>query len=291
MASGPITSWQNDGKKVETVADFIFLGSKITADGDCSHEIKKTLSPWKKSCDEPKQCIQKQRHHFGYKGPYIQSYSFSSSHAWMWSLDHKEGWVLMNWCFWIMVLEKTLGSPLDSKKIKPAHSKGNQPWIFIGRTDDVAETPILWPPDTKSQLIGKDPDAGKDWGQEEKAEAEMVGWYHWLNGHELSKLREMMKDREAWCAAVHKVTKSQTQLSDNETMDIAYSRSSINSCWMIIFFEIISSGSQQNRKKQKGFWIKFLCLLPPSQTCWRVLTECAVKSVMRRDSHSFTWWD
>ena len=83
MASGPITSWQNDGKKVETVADFIFLGSKITADGDCSHEIKKTLSPWKKSCDEPKQCIQKQRHHFGYKGPYIQSYSFSSSHAWM----------------------------------------------------------------------------------------------------------------------------------------------------------------------------------------------------------------
>ena len=152
----------------------------------------------------------------------------------MWELDHKEGWVLMNWCFWIMVLEKTLGSPLDSKKIKPAHSKGNQPWIFIGRTDDVAETPILWPPDTKSQLIGKDPDAGKDWGQEEKAEAEMVGWYHWLNGHELSKLREIVKNRVVLCAAVCGVTKSWMRLSDWTTKTKLLTDWTFHSYWLYI---------------------------------------------------------
>ena len=113
-------------------------------------------------------------------------YGFSSGHVGMWESDHKESWALKNWCFWTVVLEKTLESPLDCKEITPVHPKGNQPWIFIGRTDAEAETPILWPPDAKNWLIGKDPDAGKDWRQEEKGmtEDEMVGWHHRLNGHE-----------------------------------------------------------------------------------------------------------
>ena len=115
-----------------------------------------------------------------------QSCGFSSSHVWMWQLDHKGGWALKNWCLYTVVLEKTLESPLDSKKIKPINPKGNQPWIFIGRTDVETEAPILWPLDAKNWLIGKDPNAGKDWRQEEKGttEDEMVGWHHWLNGHE-----------------------------------------------------------------------------------------------------------
>ena len=135
---------------------------------------------------------------------------------WMWELDYKESWVLKNWCFWTVVLEKTLESPLDSKEIKPVHPKGNQYWIIIGKTDAEAKTPILWPPDAKSQLIRKDPDAGKDWRQEKKGttEDEMVGWHHWFSGHEFDKLWEMVKDRETWRATVHEVTKSQTQLSN-----------------------------------------------------------------------------
>ena len=114
-----------------------------------------------------------------------QSYGFSSSHVWMWELAYKERWAPRNWCLWTVVLEKTLESPLDSKEIKPVHPKGNQSWIFIGRTNAEAETPILWPPDSKNWLIGKDPDAGKDWRCEEKGmtEDEMVGWYHQINGH------------------------------------------------------------------------------------------------------------
>ena len=126
LASSPITSWQIDGETREIVRNFIFLGSKITADGDCSHEIK-TLAPWKKSYDKPRQCIKKQRRYFTNKGPNNQNYGFSSSHVWMWELDHKEGWMLKNWCFWTVVLEKTQESPLDSKEIKPVHPKGNQP--------------------------------------------------------------------------------------------------------------------------------------------------------------------
>ena len=141
---------------METVRNFIFLGSKITADGDCSHEIKKTLAPWKKSYDQPRQHIKKQRHYFANKDLYSQSYGFSSSHVWMWELDHKESWALKNWCFWIVVLEKTLESPWDCKEIKLVNPKGNQSWIFIGRTDVEAETLILWPPDAKSLLMGKD---------------------------------------------------------------------------------------------------------------------------------------
>ena len=139
----------------------------------------------------------------------------SNSHVWMWELDYKESWAPKNWCFWTVVLEKTLETPLDCKNIQPVHPKANQPWIFLGRTDAEAETPILWPPDEKNGLIGKDPDAGKDWRQEEKGttEDDMVGWHHLLNGH-LSKLRELMMDREAWCAAVHGVANNWTQLSD-----------------------------------------------------------------------------
>ena len=133
-----------------------------------------------------RQHIKRQRHYFASKGPSSQIYGFSSSHVCMWELDHKENWAPQNWCFWTVVLEKTLESPLDSKEIQPVHPKGNQPWIVIGRTDAEAEAPILWPLDVKSQFIGKDPDVGKDWGQEEKGttEDEMVGWHHWLNEHE-----------------------------------------------------------------------------------------------------------
>ena len=170
MTSSPITSWQIDGENVETVSDFIFLGSKITVDGACSHEIKRLLLLGRISMSNLNSALKKQRYHFADKSPYSQNYGFSSSHVWMWKLDHKEGWVLKNWCFWTVLMKKTLESLLDKKQIKPVNSKGNQSWIFIGRTD--AEASILWTPDVKGQLIRKDPDAGKDWRQEEKGMTE-----------------------------------------------------------------------------------------------------------------------
>ena len=141
------------------------------------------LAPWKESYAQPRQHIKKQNH---YKGLSSQRYGFSSSHVWIWDLDYKESCVWKNWCFWTVVLEKTCDSSLDYKKIKPISPKGNQTWIVIGRIDAEAETPILWPPDAKNWLIGKDPDAGKDWRWEEKGttEDEMVGWHHPLNGHQ-----------------------------------------------------------------------------------------------------------
>ena len=137
----------------------------------------------------PRQHIKKQRHYFTDKCLSSQSYGFSSSHAWMWDLDYKESWMLKNWCFWTVLLEKTLERPLDSKEIQPVHPEGNQSWIFIGRYDVDAETPILWPPDVKNWLIWKDPDAGEDWRQEEKGrtEDEMAGWHHWLDEHEFEQ--------------------------------------------------------------------------------------------------------
>ena len=128
----------------------------------------KMLIPWKESYDQPRQHIKKQRHYLVSKGPSSQGYGFSSSHVWMWELDYEESWVQKNWCFWTVVLEKTLESPLDCKEIQSVHLK-DQSWVFNGRTDVEAETPILWPPDVMSWLIGKDPDPGKDWGQEKGA--------------------------------------------------------------------------------------------------------------------------
>ena len=214
----------------------LFLDSKITADGDCSHEIKRHLllgrkimtnldsifgegngTPLQYSCLEnpmdggawwaavygvaqsrtqlkwlssssssssSRQHIKKQRHYFVYKGPFGQSYGLFSSHVWMWELDYKEGWAPKSWCFWTVVLEKTLESPLDCKEFQPSIPKEIR--VFIGRTDAEAETPILWPLDAKSRLIWKDLDAGKDWRQEKKGmtEDEMAGWDHQLDGHE-----------------------------------------------------------------------------------------------------------
>ena len=143
------------------------------------------LTPWKVSYDQSRQYIQKQRHCFANKVPSSQGYGFSSGHVWMWELDYEESWAPKNWCFWTVVLKKTLASPLDCKEIQPVHSKGDQSWVFFGRTDVKAETPILWLPDAKSWLIGKDHDAGKDWGQKDKGTTEdkMVGWHHQFNGH------------------------------------------------------------------------------------------------------------
>ena len=147
------------------------------------------LALWKENQDKPRQNIKKQRHLFADKCPYNQSYGFSSSIVWMWELDYKESWALKNWCFWTMVLEKILESPLDCKEIHPVHPKGNQSWVFTGRTDAEAETPILWPPDVKNWLIEKETDTGKDWRQEEKGiiEDEMVGWHHQLDRHEFEQ--------------------------------------------------------------------------------------------------------
>ena len=146
----------------------------------------KDVCSLKKSYDQPIEHIKKQRHYFADIGLYSQRYGFYSSHVWIWELDHKESWAPKNWCFWIVVLAKTLENPLDCKEFKQVHPKGNQSWIFIGRTDAEAEAPILWPLDAKNWRTGKDPNAGKDWRREEKGmtEDEMVGWHHWLNGHE-----------------------------------------------------------------------------------------------------------
>ena len=174
------------------------------------------LAPWKKSYDQLRQLIQKQRDYFAKRGPSSEGYGFSSGHVWMWELDYKESWAPKNWSFWTVVLEKTLQRPWDYKEIQPIHPKGNQSWIFTGRTDAEDETLIIWPPGAKSWLTGKGPDAGNDWRREEKGTTET----RWLNAitnsmdMSLRKFQEIVKNRETWHAAVLGVAKSQNWLSD-----------------------------------------------------------------------------
>ena len=186
MASGLITSWQIDGETMEAVRTFLFFWApKSLQMVTVGMKLKHACSLGEKSYDQPKEHIKKQRHYFANKCSSSQGYGFSSSHVWMWELDYRKRWAPKNWCFWTVVFEKTLESPLDCKEIQSVYPK-DQSRVFIWWTDAEAETPILWPPCAKSWLIGKDLDAGKDWRQERKGmtKNEMVGWHHQLDGHE-----------------------------------------------------------------------------------------------------------
>ena len=238
MASGFITSWQIDRQTMDTVRDFIFLGSKVTKDGNCSHEIKRFLLLGRNAMTNL-DSILKSRDISLPKRSIYSKWWFSSSHVWIWELDYKESWEWKNWCFWTVMLEKTLKSPLDFKEIKPVNPKRNQSWIVIGRTETEAETPILWPPDAKNWIIGKDPDAWKDWRQEEKGRTEdkMTGWHHGLDGHEFEQALGVGDGQ-----GVHEVAKSQTWLSDLSTTyeilhyhfkeDCSNLTKYCNHCWM-----------------------------------------------------------
>ena len=178
MASSPITSWEIDGETIlgaPKSLQMVIAAMKLKD----TYSLEEKLWPTKIAYWKAETLLCQ-------KGPCRQGYGFSSGHEWMWELDCEETWAPKNECFWTVVLEKTLESPLDCKQIQPVHSKGDQSWVFIGRNDAKAETPVLWPPHAKSWLIGKDPDAGSDWGQEEKGttEDEMAGWHHRLDGHE-----------------------------------------------------------------------------------------------------------
>ena len=211
MASGPTISWLIDGETMETVRDFIFLGSNITADGDCSHEIKRCLLLERKAVTNLDSILKNRDITLPTKVCLVKVMVFPvfTYGCDSWTIV----WVPKNWCIWTVVLKKTLESSLDGTEVKQVTPKGNQPWIFTWRTDDATEA-IIWPPDSKNWLIRKDSDSGKNWRQEEKGmiEDEMDGWHHWFNGHEFEQALGHCKDREGCLAAVHGVAKSQTRL-------------------------------------------------------------------------------
>ena len=198
----------------------------------------------------------------------------------MWELDYKESWAPKNWCFWTVVLEKTLESPLGCKEIQPVHPTGDQSWVFIGRTDVEAETPVLWPPDVESWLIGKDPAAGKDWGQEEKGmtEDEMVGWHHLhLMDMALGGLRLLVMDTEAWHAVVHEITKSWTQLSDwtelNWVSLCLVQKNQVFVWWnLLIFFHMIFFLFHSKKDYPTIIIGKYLCIYSSSLWVWFLKT-------------------
>ena len=179
MASGPITSWEIDGETLETGADFILGGSKITADGDCSHEIKRRLLLGRKVLTNL-DSILKSRYYFANRGLSSQGYGFSSGHVWMWELDYKESWASKNWCFWTVVLEKTLESPLDCKEIQSVHPKGDQSWVLIERTDAEPKTPILWPPHVKELTHLKRPWCWEGLRARGEGDDRGWGWDGWM---------------------------------------------------------------------------------------------------------------
>jgi len=215
MESGPITSWQIDGETVKTLTDSIFLDSKTTADGDCNHKVKRCLLIGRKPMTNLDSILKSRDITLQSKVCLVKAMSFPiiMYGCQSWTIKKAEQWRIDAFELWCW---RRLESPLECKQIKPVYHKGNQPWIFSGRTDAETEAPILWPCDVKNWLIGKDPDDGKDWRWEEKGptEDEMVGWHHWLDGLSLKRLQELVMDREAWCAVAHGFAKSWTGLSN-----------------------------------------------------------------------------
>ena len=229
--------------------------------------------------------------------PYSQSYGFSSGHVWMWELDWEEGWAPKNWCFWTVVLEKTLGSPLDCNEIQPVHSEGDQPWDFFGRNDAEAETPVLWPLHAKSWLIGKDSDAGRDWGQEEKGmiEDETAGWHHWLNGYEY-EWTPGVGDGQGGLACCSSWGHKEYMTERLNWTD----RCQCNSSSCIICFDCITHYSRKTpklrmRKTEKEGCIRssfsqyFTLLLTPVQ-CWITDPWRKIMRDFQEHMESLVWW-